>query len=100
MEPAKDDIIFASADSLISSLDEYFRSIYPPRAIVQQGQSPQLEAPLERPASVLETEYDTLLAQQLSSEDRERGRTAPSVSEDGQNVDQQPPHGHLSRARS
>ena len=55
VEPAKEDIIFASGDSLVTSLDEFFRSLYPPPAAVPQDQFPQLEAPLERPYSVLES---------------------------------------------
>lgn len=100
VEPAKDDIIFESADRLVSSLEEFFRSLYPPPAVVLQEQFPPLEAPTERPNSVLESDYDALLSQQLSTETHELVRTLPSVSENGQDVEDKQPHGQLSRPRS
>lgn len=101
VEPAKDDIIFVSGDSLVTSFDEFFRSIYPPPAIVPQEQFPQRELPIERPVSALEANYDALLVQQLSYEAQELDRAAPSISENGHDTQAlQTPHDYLPRARS
>lgn len=64
VEPAKDDVLFASADFLVRFTDKFFRSQYPPPP-APPVEDPRTTIANDSRASILGQDYDALLKQQL-----------------------------------